>query len=247
VCNASFMRRRFWPPLLLLLAACSRPSPVEVDLRPMNEADLADDSEENELKAEPALPASPTIDYFPPSPSDPSITCNYGGPTPVPIVSDHERRWYSRHLAAADEPSFYLASRGPGAAEAESLRFTWLRSFHAPVIVRVERTGPNEQRLIAVMLSGAGGYDPGKVKHRIDRRLTADEAAGLRATLARTRLFEQPAKACGSGVDGAQWIFEAVDDGGYRFMDRWTPSSGPIREAGLFLLKLTGWKLDPVY
>jgi hypothetical protein len=50
------------------------------------------------------------------------------------------------------------------------------------------------------------------------------------------------------GTDGARWIIEAVEPStGYTYINRWTPRDGPVREVGLHLLGLTGWKIDDVY
>src|ERR1700754_2651077 len=45
-------------------------------------------------------------------------------------MSDFTARWYAEHLRAAGEGPL---SDMPG----PTLRFTWLRTFHAPVVIRV--------------------------------------------------------------------------------------------------------------
>lgn len=187
--------------------------------------------------------------YFPPSFSTPSVPCDGPGKeVREPIVDDRiERGWYSGHLRAAEEPSLYLESQAPHAPGSATLRFTWLRSFHAPIIVRIETRGPDRQQLIAKQLSGAGGYAPGTINRRVDRPLTASEGRRLEELLVRTRLLALPPKVCDGGLDGAQWIIEAADRNGYHFVNRWTPREGAVREVGEYLLGLTGWNVAPIY
>ncbi len=245
--------------VLLLLGACThRPSAEEElpDYAIENVADnleaavdlsMGDNSEVVDAGArEPFEPPEPKIDYFPPSLGEPSLTCPWGEGRLQPILSDFERRWYSHSLSIAGEPSLFLESkrRSPGAG---SLRFTWLPSFHHPVIVRVETAPSGRARLLAVSLSGAGGYDPGTSEGRIDRMLTAEETRRLDAMLARARLFQLPPKICDGGADGAEWIFEGVDESGYHYLDRWSPRKGRPRKVGLLLLSLTGWQLEMIY
>jgi len=195
----------------------------------------------------PPLSAAQTA-YFPPpypkrvapcSPSPPS-----GG---TPVVSEFENQWYSEQLSAAAEPSLFEAAGNKARRAGGAIRFVWLRSFHPPVIVRVEGVASPSSRLIAKQMSGAGGYKPGSISKQIDRKLLPAEAEMLRRTLLRTRIFDQPALDCSMGMDGAQWIVEGIDRTGYHFVDRWTPQRGQVRETGLAMLKLTGWTFKDVY
>ncbi len=165
----------------------------------------------------------------------------------VSVIGDVEAEWFTTHWKAASEPSLYQVSQ-TGAPGGSTLRFTWLRSFHAPVFVRLE-TGPaGEMRLIAKQLTGKGGYEPGAVGKTVERILSSDEQAGLKAMLERTRLFELPPVWCGiGGTDGARWIFESAGPERYRLINWQSPQEGPMHEAGLFLLSLTGWKFEEIY
>ena len=185
--------------------------------------------------------------YFPPSYATPSILCEKGERPAFPIVSDFESKWYSGHLAAAQESSLYARSLRPLSAGEGALRFTWLRTFHPPVVVRVETSGEGARRLIVKQLSGAGGYAPGTVAKAIDRLLSPAEVERLDAMLARTQVFSLPPKLCDLGLDGAQWIIESVDAKGYRLVDRFTPRDGGVRDLGLFLLGLSGWEFGEIY
>lgn len=94
--------------------------------------------------------------YFPPTFTEATETCEGPfGPRRQAVVSAAEAEWYSRQWRAADEPSLYLASQDRGAPRA--WRFTWLRSFHSPLFVRIEEDRSGGLRLIAKELTGMGG------------------------------------------------------------------------------------------
>ena len=197
--------------------------------------------------------ASPSVTmqqdpYFPPGFAQPSIACDGGsGARPMAIVSDFENGWYSQHLHAAGEPSLYIAAKTPPAGDNFILRFTWLRSFHPPLFIRVVPSPGGGLHLIAKQLSGAGGYDPGKIAKTVNRPMSAAETEALRAAVAKTAIFDQPPADCALGLDGAQWIIEGVDRAGYHFVKRWTPEDGAVRAIGLHLIGLSGWNVGDIY
>lgn len=188
--------------------------------------------------------------YFPLPADQPSIRCGWPLPTNHSrqvAVDSFDDEWFSKHLKAAGEPSLYRAARRPHAAGAGALRFTWLPSFHHPVIVRIVWGPGQPPRLIATLLSGAGGYEPGHIDKRMNRPLTKAEMTRLRALLLRTRVLEEPPTTCTFGVDGAEWVIESVSGAGYHLIKRWSPEKGGVHELGMALLGLTGWRFREVY
>ena len=183
--------------------------------------------------------------YFPPALFEQSVQCDAGWGGPQPVIDDFEADWYGEALRGFDEPSLYRASLTPEAA-ARSLRFTWLRSFHDPIVVRIERSADGSVRLTAGQ--NARGRREGSLTRRLTRNLTSDEVRELDAVLTRAALPDQPPKLCERGADGARWIIEAVEPStGYTYVNRWTPRDGPVREVGLHVLGLTGWRIADVY
>lgn len=162
-------------------------------------------------------------------------------------IEDFEIEWYSTHLRAAQEASLYLASRDVTSRENGTYRFTWLRSFHAPIIVRIDERPGGARRLIAKKLSDSGGYGPGRVEARVERTLTQDEVTRLNKALSTGHVLDLPPRDCGPGVDGANWIVEASERGRYRYINRWSPERGPVRDLGVLLIGFTGWDLEPIY
>lgn len=150
-------------------------------------------------------------------------------------LDDFVQRWYAKHLSAMKEPSLSCGSLDAD----ESYRFTWLRTFHRPIVVRLSwlRDGGD---LVAVVLDGAGGYEPGKVAKTVRRRIEGREWQSLQAALTGFWTLPTKNKADANGCDGAQWIIEGRRQGQYHIVDRWTPDDGAYRDLGLLFLKLTG-------
>ncbi len=153
----------------------------------------------------------------------------------------------SEFLAAAREPSLAKYAQDIAKSRGSAVRLTWLRSFDEPVTVRLEWAASGRMHLTARMLSGKGGYGPGKIKQRMDRDLSPAEAEGMNRLFARVGLWSQPTAICDAGLDGAEWLFEGADTIGYHLVRRQSPEKGPVREAGLAMLKLTGWSFKDIY
>lgn len=190
--------------------------------------------------------APPDGPYFPPSQKQSFVACQSpsaskeGGP-----FDDFEMSWYSRDLRAAHEPSLYQQSATPSAGNpASSYRFTWLRSFHPVMTVRVDEIN-GKMVLTAKRLTGDGGHpSPKSIARMVRRELTRAEGEKISNLLNAAK----PVRiTCGMGFDGAEWIVETRIGTSYHYAAQWSPDEGPIREFGLYMLSLTGLNTDPVY
>jgi hypothetical protein len=148
---------------------------------------------------------------------------------------DFVRNWYSKHLRVMSEPSL---SCGP-IKDSDDYRFTWLRSFHKPIAVRISRS-KNEVYLKATELSGAGGYSPGEISRRVEKSVSEADWESVLKLLGKVDFWNLPTREERLGLDGAEWIFEGRQDGKYHIVDRWSPKDGPYHELGLLFLKLSG-------
>lgn len=164
----------------------------------------------------------------------------------LPLFSPFQREWYSSALAAAEEPSLAMTpSTDPG--ESQQFRFTWLPTFHHPVMVRVtfDATGGI---LDAVELTGAGGYSPGKIGRKIHRTLRPEELSKIRQASGDATLFEFEEESCDQiHLDGSEWLFEKRNSEGYHFGNYWAPRGNTARQTGKFMLNLTGWQFAEIY
>ncbi|MBV9036387.1 MAG: hypothetical protein JO182_18005 [Acidobacteriaceae bacterium] len=81
--------------------------------------------------------------------------------------------WYSQELTTLHEPSLF---RDPiKRLDAEEYRFLWLRSFHAPICVRLIVGNDNGRTLIAKEGSVHGGTEAGKLIKVQTKRLSREQ------------------------------------------------------------------------
>jgi hypothetical protein len=149
--------------------------------------------------------------------------------------------WYSEHLKGLEEP--VLSDSLPE----KVFRFTWLRSFHNPIVIGLENSN-DSITLYWKVCDGAGGYEPGKIIEDKSKRLTIKEWADFVANINSIDFWNLPSiKSEILGEDGAQWILEGTELGKYHVVDRW--SGGELEKVCMQLLKLTDLKIkqDEIY
>jgi hypothetical protein len=145
------------------------------------------------------------IDYFP------AGTFSASDPKADNLLRDR----FAKHLIAMQEPSLVHAP--------SSVRFLYLRTFHYPIAVRID--GRKDGAILAaVEVSGAGGHEPGGVRRRTGRALTADEWTQLQAQIGALDASESSSVIPTRGLDGAEWILEVSLGGQYHVIERHSPS-----------------------
>lgn len=147
-------------------------------------------------------------------------------------------------LEALGESS--LESRKANASQ-ECYRFTWLRSFHRPVVFRAELKNNAESRLTIKVADGAGGYELGKVIRNETQSLDKTVAEKLRARAQKILKLEPYEK--WHGLDGSFWLMEVLVSGHYHVVYRWTPKEGDMQSMGQLLIEQAPASPDfaPVY
>lgn len=160
-------------------------------------------------------------------------------------LSTFKVSWYQKDLDALREPSLWELSKQSSTNHV--YRFLWLRSFHHPIAVRLNINPDGTGTLTTKVCSGAGGYDPGKLIVNRNERVAADRVKWFLDQVDEQHYWsltteeEDPNTV---GVDGAQWVLEAVKNGNYKVVDRWSPENGPIKSLGLtFLIDFAKLKL----
>ena len=148
-----------------------------------------------------------------------------------------ENRWFSAQLFAMKEPVIYSDKSGN-----EIYRFTWLRSFHHPIAIRIEK---HDETYILTwkMCDGAGGYKPGKLivyKQEIIDKANWNE---FKSRIDKMDFWNLKTNRKILGSDGAEWILEGKKDSNYHVVDRWS-EGGPAEyyRCCKYLLSLT--KID---
>ncbi len=149
--------------------------------------------------------------------------------------------WYSKHLEALQEPVLNDSVQG------QIYRFTYLRTFDNPIVIRIE----NKEGNISIywkVSDGAGGYDPGKITINKSKELTIKEWELIENKINSIGFWELPAVYDDIlGTDGSQWILEGKISEKYHVVDRWC--GGEISSVCKELLELTDIKLaeDDIY
>jgi hypothetical protein len=157
--------------------------------------------------------------------------------------NDFRARWYAEQLRALKEPTL---SESTSTVPESTYRFTWLRSFHHPITVRITVRPNGMGTLTAKMADGAGGFKPGNVIANSTREIGTREVRHLRDLVQAMDFWHMPPEPAPNetiNLDGAQWILEASNGGNYHVIDRWSPGEGPLRELGLYVARTLG-KLD---
>lgn len=146
--------------------------------------------------------------------------------------------WYSGQLFALKEPLVYNQTNRT------IYRFTWLRTFHKPVAIRLEKTD-NSCTLYWKQASGAGGYDPGELTVNSSKQLTKAQWNKFISLLQSTDFWNMTTKSKDDmGNDGSQWIIEGMENGKYHVVDRWTPRKNNFHKCGQYLIELTDLKVN---
>lgn len=149
--------------------------------------------------------------------------------------------WYSEHLKALEEP--VLSDSLP----TKIYRFTYLRTFHNPIVIRIENNNGNISIHWKVS-DGAGGYEPGKIITNKSKELSAKDWGKIENKINLIKFWSLPtAEKELLGTDGSQWILEGKTLGKYHVVDRWC--GGKISSVCKELIELTDLELkeDDIY
>jgi hypothetical protein len=149
-------------------------------------------------------------------------------------------RWYTDRFRALEEPSLLTTACG----DSETVyRFTWLRTRHHPIAVRITVRANGTGTLTSKMTDGAAGYWSGKLIANATRDVDATEIQHVLELIDAMGFWQMLARDEVEGMDGAQWILEGCSHGTYHVIHRWSPTKGLLRELGLYLV-LTLSKFD---
>ena len=80
-----------------------------------------------------------------------------------------------------------------------------------------------------------------------EKSVGVDELKIVRDLFDKNDFWKLPTNVDVSGLDGSHWILEALNNGYYHIVDRWSPEGGPTREMGERLLELADYTPDELY
>jgi|SRR5580700_5743505 hypothetical protein len=165
------------------------------------------------------------VAYFPPNSLEES-----------PKSSQFKEQWYSKQLSGLHETSLWEASRRT--EQVQVYRFLYLRSFHNPIVVRLDVEMNGKGLLTTKIGSGQGGNEPGHLITDKSRKMSVEETSWFVDRIDELGFWQLPTyeKSDTIGVDGAQWILEGVKGGKYLVVDRWSPDKGPVKGIGTLMM-----------
>lgn len=180
------------------------------------------------------------------------LFCGLGGseeeayfPASSPYV-DYPFSSHAGALQLMNEPSLWKPSIDRAV---HAYRFTWLRTFHNPLAVRVNIEESGKGTLTATVLTGQGGFKYGEIQEQKPIELGSEDMVSLVSGFQKSEYWELPTldPDADLGLDGSEWLLEAVHEGKYHAVSRWSPDEGPVRELGLMLLEMSGLPIDKIY
>ena len=152
--------------------------------------------------------------------------------------------WYSKKLAAMKEPNLSEYE-----SDNETYRFTWLRSFNEPIMIRIQKVNSNFTVTVK-QLSGRGGYQSGHIIMNKTFKIKKSEWNELQTKLKQINFSQLKSENEWRGFDGAEWILEGVTKYDYHYTIRWFPGkTSSYAKCCLYFLKLSRIKIvdDEIY
>jgi hypothetical protein len=132
--------------------------------------------------------------------------------------------------------------------EIECYRFTWLRSFHRPVIFRLDVQKSGEATLMIKLAERHYEGTPPALLNQELKQIDQQALVRIRWLVAAEKFFELPSYGSSGGNDGARWLIEVVSGGRYHAVSRWSPRKDSVNEIGrLFIEMAMGGDLTPIY
>lgn len=158
--------------------------------------------------------------------------------------SEGDGNWLTKQLKSLNEPNLYKMNSKPNSI---IYRFTWLRSFHHPISVRIEKID-EKYNLHWAIGKGAGGYEPKGLKERGQRKISAKEWQDFESLLSNANYENLPNKVYVLMSDGATWTLEHKESDIFEVNNTNDPSKD-FKSVCLYLLKLTNIKIkeDEIY
>lgn len=146
--------------------------------------------------------------------------------------------WYSKFLFEMKEPLLFNKP-----IQKEVFRFTWLRTFDEPVVIRIEKES-NQISINWKVTDGKGGYEPGNLITDENKSISIKEWNEF-IDLVKGIDFWNMKRRGQFGTDGSEWILEGVNESNYHVVSVWTPrAKSQYYEVCNYLIELTDLKIN---
>jgi hypothetical protein len=147
-------------------------------------------------------------------------------------------KWLTLDLINFQEPNLYRSKMDK---TDKTYRFTWLRSFHIPVIIRIDKK-QNSFSLTCKELIDNEGYSPNEFKLNTTKKISMPQWITFEYLLKKLNFeYVQTDNSNNEDcMDGAVWILEAKSAKNYHCVYRHCTTEKDFKNACLYLLKLSG-------
>lgn len=153
-------------------------------------------------------------------------------------VSAFQVQWYSKHLSLMKEKPLQPLAQD---ASEEVYRFTLLPTWGDPRSFRLSKV-KKEFVVTFSRLDGDGGYDPGNLVESTSKAVPKKDVDEFLKLFGAVKFFTQPSEDENRGMDGSEWILEAVSNGKYHVVVRWTPKEyDPEKRGTVNFVKACEW------
>lgn len=162
-----------------------------------------------------------------------------------PQLDKSMRSAFAKYLGQVNEPALmnsHASDNNSASDTNEVYRFTWLRSFHPKVVIRVWSDNGARMLTVKELVTENENRRAGMTVNHT-RHLKQDEWAEFARLFDQACVWTLPSAPEVIANDGAWWVFEAASPGHYQIVNRQVPESS-YRELCLYLLKLSGLPLD---
>lgn len=145
------------------------------------------------------------------------------------------------NLISFQEPNLYKSITDE---TEKTYRFTWLRSFHIPVVIRIDKK-QNKFSLTCKALFDNQGYSPNEFTWNFTKKISVPQWITFEYLLKKMDFqhLQTDLSDDGECMDGAIWILESKSVNDYHCVYRHCSGKKDFRDACLYLLKLSGLKI----
>lgn len=159
-------------------------------------------------------------------------------------IDESKRRsqWITIQLTGLNEPCLNKINNLDSST---IYRFTWLRSFHNPISIRIEKNN-DKIMLFWKMGKGASGYGPEGIKKFGKKKLKESDWYKFIQLTTKIKIDSLSNNISDYNCDGASWILEKKTVDGYKAHSTDQPF-GYFKETCLFLLELSNIRVKEKY
>lgn len=150
------------------------------------------------------------------------------------VYDESTAKVYSLYLRAMKEPLLFNKKTNK-----EVYRFLWIRSFHSPVVIRIEKINSKYQLYWKVF-----NRHEWKIKSQNQKHLTEKEWNNFIQLTKKTNFWKMSLGKHRSGWDGSEWVLEGVNNSDYHVVTIFTPSKNEFYKTCNYLISLTNLKIS---